>query len=695
MRIGAFPIHPAWGRLGLFLLLGLSCVLSLRAANAVVEFSGARGFTEEQLREALVEPLEAIRREGLTAATADDAAFFLELFYRKGGYTRVLVKYTIVSGTRLRLAVEEGVAVQLGDLVFSGVRAFPDDRLREYLLAPTYTSIGEQRASLPFIASSLQAGRDSLMDFYRSQGFLDVQIANPVPRLRGDRADVLLVVQEGARYRFGKVETTHLPPAEPVPRYSWFRRKFARMSLLTPRQQLDRDLAELSSGPYTPDTAKAMANKVQDYLKKRGYYRAEVNVVTRRGANAVADVELAAHPGAIWQFGAVTVKGTDRLKPQYLRNRFGVLRGQSYSSQKLDEVFSEQMRTGLFRTLRTKLTPEEDGTLRIDLEVTEAKAREVGFSVGFSTFDGPLFGVEARDRDFLGTGRPIAIRLDYSARSFTGELVWEDPHWFETDFKLRLRVAATSRDLDSYTKGEIGFFAEVTRKLTKEIEVGIFSAARKVEISALKVSPAEAGLLSYFVSSLGVTAGIDLRNSPILPARGFAASVAADITSPGLGSDINLFRISGRGSYFVPLGKSTLAFGARAGALVPLGGGTRSAIPIDERFFNGGSTSVRSFAERRLGPRDLLTGGFVGGLSYTSFNAEYIFPIRGDLRGAVFYDAGSLSRGLGFGSMRQGIGAGIRYNLPIGPLRVDYGINPSRRPGESIGALHIAFGMAF
>jgi len=80
------------------------------------------------------------------------------------------------------------------------------------------------------------------------------------------------------------------------------------------------------------------------------------------------------------------------------------------------------------------------------------------------------------------------------------------------------------------------------------------------------------------------------------------------------------------------------------------------------------------------------------------FNVEYGFPIWGDLRGAVFVDAGnvvSTAREFGVGDMRYGVGTGLRYNLPIGALRLDYGLNPSPRPGEAQGAFHFAFGVAF
>ena len=124
-------------------------------------------------------------------------------------------------------------------------------------------------------------------------------------------------------------------------------------------------------------------------------------------------------------------------------------------------------------------------------------------------------------------------------------------------------------------------------------------------------------------------------------------------------------------------------------------------LPIDERFFLGGSTTVRSYAERQLGPYDHNTSGEpIGGEAYTLANLEFQFPVKlaTDLKGAVFVDAGNLrprAEQFGFGAEHYAVGAGIRYNLPIGPLRADYGVNPNPGRNEAFGAFQFSFGLAF
>ena len=144
-----------------------------------------------------------------------------------------------------------------------------------------------------------------------------------------------------------------------------------------------------------------------------------------------------------------------------------------------------------------------------------------------------------------------------------------------------------------------------------------------------------------------------------------------------------------RVTYFQPIGaepkpgqpdhRTLLALGARAGIIHSLEdtGGSVAEIPIDERFFNGGSATVRSFGERDLGPHD--RGNPIGGEFFSVFNVEYTFPIYAELQGAVFVDAGNVLPNsqdpfsrveAGFDDMRYAIGLGLRYKLPIGPMRL-------------------------
>jgi outer membrane protein assembly factor BamA len=209
-------------------------------------------------------------------------------------------------------------------------------------------------------------------------------------------------------------------------------------------------------------------------------------------------------------------------------------------------------------------------------------------------------------------------------------------------------------------------------------------------VSSLGIDESLLGPLDYTLATIGLTQNSDFRNDPINPGRGFVISSAFDFST--IDGAAAFTRGTVRFSYYLPLGKTLLALGARGGYISPI----LDQLPIDVRFFNGGGTTVRSFAERELGPKD-SQGNPLGGDVYTALNAELIFPITGGFQGAFFVDAGSLKNDdvPGSGDLRYGVGAGLRYKLPIGPLRLDYGFNPDRRQGEDMGAFHFSFGFAF
>ena len=201
----------------------------------------------------------------------------------------------------------------------------------------------------------------------------------------------------------------------------------------------------------------------------------------------------------------------------------------------------------------------------------------------------------------------------------------------------------------------------------------------------------------------------------------FSVGNTLDVASSALGSDIEFIRGTMRVGYYPPfapkpltpgvvedqtsalpcsfLRQSSIAFGARGGIIHSLtnsGSDEATAIPIDERFFNGGATTVRSFGERDLGPHD-NHGHPVGGEFLPSSTLNTRSRSSANCRARVT-DAGNLlptSEDIGLNDMRYTIGAGLRYKLPVGPIPLDYGVNPDPHEFEDFGAFHFSFGFAF
>src|SRR5438309_5288605 len=178
-----------------------------KAQATNLEIRGATAFKEEELRSILKEQITTIHDFGLTAARADDTAFFLELFYRKHGYAKVNVHYSIESGSRLVLDVTEGPQAQLGSINFVGNTHVPASQLFEYAVGPTRERYSRLQATLPFVAADVQEGADLIHRYYINEGYLDAVVDAPQFRFseNGARVDAIIPLHEGRQYLFGEL----------------------------------------------------------------------------------------------------------------------------------------------------------------------------------------------------------------------------------------------------------------------------------------------------------------------------------------------------------------------------------------------------------------------------------------------------------------------------------------------------------
>ena len=676
--------------------------------TSIIEFRGQQAFKEKDLRTALKEEITTIEDFGLSAARADDLAFFLEVFYRKHGYAKVDVHYVIESGDRLRLDINEGPRFLVSRVIFDGNAHEEADKLFEYMVGPTRERYSRLEKRLPFVAADLEEGAHLVQRFYVAEGFLNALVDPPRYQFHAEsnEVDAVVPIHEGRQYFFGNIT-------------------FSGQTVYG-AEALRGEVSDLLKRPYTDLRVEDIPRRLEAYFKARGYYDIKIvaNGTPDVAVNGRVPVHIIVSPGPVYHFDGVSVTGLRRLHPSFVTKRFTRLEGKTYSPDVLDERFRTLMKTGQYNLLQIKPVPVDGHLLRLDISAEEAKSKEFGFWVGFDTYEGALAGVQVGDRNLFGYGRPVTASIEVSQRSYRGEILYEDPFFFDTDFVFTAKVYALTFDYDGYTKFELGGRFELSRKITKYDEAALVLAIRHVKITDSQIRPDFLlGESNYQVDSIGLTNTLDFRESPYVNPRGFLIGNTIDVAPSALGSDIEFVRSTMRVGYYLPFGpkpltpgvvtdqpvesgfqrwiqQSSIAFGARAGiihSLTTSGSSEATEIPIDERFFNGGATTVRSFGERDLGPHD-NHGHPVGGEFLTVFNVEYTFPIFGELQGAVFTDAGNLlptSEDVGLNDMRYAIGAGLRYKLPVGPIRLDYGVNPDPHEFEDFGAFHFSFGFAF
>jgi len=577
------------------------------------------------------------------------------------------------------LDISEGPYYKLGEIYFEGNKTFKPAALKDYMIGTTRARFSQFQKQLPFVEADLVTGTTLLQSFYVSQGFPQVQIVKlaTIPDNKSGAVNAIVTINEGPRFYFGPISFSGnfgIAPTE----FS------AKIKSLTKPPK-----------PYSDAELQNLQRDLTFGFKKKGYYSASVSATPNfRGAHGgLVPITVDAVPGPVYRFGAfVENQGPNaRVRPEFLPRRFEQLRGVTYDPDKLKDLYSKLYLTGLYDSLDIQEVPQTDDTITLVATPEEAKAKELGFYVGYDTFDGILLGTNYTNRNVDGLGRIFSFFVDYTGRGPDGEISYENPWFLERDIDFRTALGLSFKSLIGYSiqkyYGRIAF----TKTFRKGIETAVFFEAKEGNVSSIVIHPESlAGPTSYQLITLGLTQVFDFRDSPTNPRKGWVLDGSASFSESVDGS-ASFARFTGRYSTYFSFGKTLLALGARLGYIDSVQG--TAGVPIDERFFNGGSTTVRSFYETDLSPKDTENHP-IGGLARSIFNVEYDVPIYGDLVGAAFVDAGGTGN-TPFDNFATGIGGGVRYNLPIGPVRVDYGVNPAPRKNQSVSVLSLSFGFAF
>ena len=199
------------------------------------------------------------------------------------------------------------------------------------------------------------------------------------------------------------------------------------------------------------------------------------------------------------------------------------------------------------------------------------------------------------------------------------------------------------------------------------------------------------------VSKVGMSLAYDTRNSALLPTKGQRTEISSEVAGGPFGGETDFYKVEFRTAwYFKGFDDGhVLEMVGRTGIVEEYGNSVR--VPIFDRFFLGGLYSLRGYRYRAVGPRDNQNEP-IGGDTYWFASAEYSIPLIERLRFATFYDIGMVYQDpyhWNFGNYNDNVGFGLRLNLPIGPLRLDYGIPIHSTKGVNDSNGRFQFGVGY
>jgi outer membrane protein assembly complex protein YaeT len=483
-------------------------------------------------------------------------------------------------------------------------------------------------------------------------------------------------------------------------------------------------LSALASSPAQPfsETAVAMdRDYILDFYQSAGYPNATFDYrATPAGPHGI-DLQYTITEGTPQYVRDVVISGLRTSRRRLVDPRLTLHAGDPLSWSEMGRMQRRLYNLGVFDQVDMAIQNPDGDTDRkfVDFHFLEGHLYTMAVGVGAeiakiggsatsisnptgTTGFAPRFDLELSRRNLWGLAQNLVFKGRYSTLDRRVALNYEAPHFRNVDGR-NITVTGlydNTRDVLTFTAVKLQGALQVSQRIDKATNL-LFRYSwtnDRVDSSTLKISPLLIPLYSQpsQVGLFAVNLVQDRRDDPADAHHGIYNSLDLGLASHNFGGNKNFMRLLLRNSYYKRLWADwVLASNTEFGVIRPFSTGgiaTNDYVPLPERFFGGGDSSMRGFPLNQAGPRDLDTGFPLGGNALLFHSTELRFPFIGDnISGVFFHDMGNVYSGSGsisfrvhqnsltdFDYMVHAAGFGIRYRTPVGPLRLDlaYSINP-------------------
>jgi outer membrane protein insertion porin family len=521
---------------------------------------------------------------------------------------------------------------------------------------------------------------DRVLYLYNDYGFIQARVESHDIAVDREKAGVTitLTIVEGPQFRVGEL-------------------KFAGVTLL-PEADVRRQLKLKPGDPFSRAHLRESVKALTDLYSTIGRASADVNPRTDASPGGTTmDVTFEINEGPEVYIERINISGNLRSQDKVLRRELPMTEGELFTLQKLQRARQKLVNLGYFESVVATTQPGSDRTKTIvNIEVTEKPTGLFSIGGGFSSVDSFVGTLDLSQRNFLGRGWELSLRLRGGANSQQGQLSFTDPWLFDRPLAGEVDLFSTRRVFSDYTLDSTGAGVRLAHPFAEFWRWYTGYQVRNDRISDIQAIVSTFALDqrgNHITSVVSGSISRDNRDNVFLPTRGGTLSLGTDVA--GLGGDSHYVKSIVTSTYYHPIWfDHVLAARVEGGYGAGLGD---ERLPLFERFYLGGPNSIRAFKFRKVSPLD-ENGLAVGGTSEMLGNLEYVVHMPFGVQLAGFFDTGNV---YGYNTkfdptdLKYAAGAGFRWSSPFGPIRLDYGFNLNRQPTEKVGAFNFSVGSPF
>lgn len=529
----------------------------------------------------------------------------------------------------------------------------------------------------------------ALKEKYTSLGYMDVNIKPPRMERDGEKVDIIFPIVEGSQYHVGKV--------------TYNGANVFQGPDITKNAQIK------AGGVFSPQSVRADVKSLQDLYGTRGYVDFQASANTAPAGPNLIDVTFTMEEGVQSYLEHVNISGNVRTKDKVIRRELPLSPGDVFNTVRVDAGKQRLMNTKYFSRVETYPADTPiPGRKDLNVIVEEQRTGSFNFGAGFSSIDNLLGFAEITQGNFditrwpyfTGGGQKFRLRVQYGTERKDFVMSLTEPYFLDREIAVGGEIFYREASFTStaYNERRYGFDLTARKRLSQFLtgnvgyrleNLGIFQVAS----DASDYIKSQEG--SRWKSEISAGLTYDTRDSLFLTRKGERVSLSGTLAGGFLGGQTNTYGFDLEASKYFPLPfDGILTLNGEVATMSTWNNGDE--VPLVDRLYLGGANNLRGFKFRDVGPKD-QNGEAIGGNTLARFTVEYTFPIIEKVRGAVFYDVGFVNAGtydFGTGNVNSDVGIGVRLDLPIGPVRLDYAL-PTQRDQFSSSSPQFNFNIGY
>jgi outer membrane protein insertion porin family len=685
---------------------GLKVIFSVKEKPLIreVTFEGNDELTIEKLKE----NMNLLPRTAFNIQLINENAEKIRLKYQdKGFYEAVVVPVVteLRGGDRnVTFYIEEGKAVSLEEIAITGNHAFSSTEIKDALKNQEHTFFSFLGRSGTLRTEELREDVETIRNLYYNKGYIQVLIDDPViepktytfrecyfwgpPKTftRKNELVIRIAIKEGDQFRVGSIAL--------------------RGNAILANDELLREIKLKKGDIFSRDVLRQDVNRIMD--RYDSIARPFANVIPQFNIDPktkTVAISIDIQEGGEVRIGRIDITGNSKTRDKVIRRELRLDEGDLYSKKAIKRSYERINNLNFFETV--DIVPErrlQEPVMDMNVKVKEKLTGTLSVGAGYSSVDKLVGIAEITQGNLGGRGQLLKLKLQLGGTRQLYVLSFMEPYLFDKPVWGRIDLYKQTQQYDGYDQGTNGLGFSIGKSFGEYVSSSIRYSFDNTLLTNITTTPATSVLEQIRDYGLGITTSSlawnlirDSRDFYLDPKTGSKNSLLVQYAGGLLGGDPNFVKTVVDSAWYYPLFWETVFMArGRFGYMETL---IEKPVPLGEKFYVGGPTSVRGFRYGAAGPLD-AAGNRLGGTKELIFNFEYNFPVvpAARLKGLVFFDIGKgfdTHEPVKISELRKTYGWGFWWLSPIGPLRFEWGYIIQQKPTDQASKFEFSIGANF